>query len=133
MSDEPELTAEVASQLLAPKALPTPAPEHEGQTEPSKPADPATPAEEAPATPTDPAPPKLSAEQLELATRYGLSAEDVKRVHGETWAEKCEDAERLAALAKPEINAGEIAALAAYEQKHTDRSAWWLGGGGEAP
>jgi hypothetical protein len=82
---------------------------------------------------TEPAPPKLSADQLELATRYGLSAEDVKRVRGETWAEKCEDAERLAALAKPGVNEGELAALAAYGQKQADRKAWWLGGGGEAP
>jgi hypothetical protein len=54
-------------------------------------------------------------------------------VRGATLAEKCEDAQRLAALAKPRVNEGELAALAAYEQKHSDRAAWWLGGGGEAP
>ena len=83
MSNEPELTAEVASQLFGPKPLPTPEPD--SQTEPSKPADPATPAEaQAPATATD-ASPKLSPEQAELARRYGLSPENVKRVRGETW------------------------------------------------
>jgi ketosteroid isomerase-like protein len=81
----------------------------------------------------DATPPKLSADELELATRYGLSAENVKRVRGETWAEKCEDAKRLAELAKPEVNAGEKAALAAHAEKQTQRAAWWLGGGGKAP
>ena len=61
------------------------------------------------------------------------SAEDVKQVRGEDWGEKCEDAERLAALAKPRVNEGELAALAAHAQKESQRAAWWLGGGGEAP
>jgi hypothetical protein len=126
MSDEEvELTAEAARQLFAPKALPTPEPD--GQSEPSKPAESSEP------TSTEPGPPKLSADQLELATRYGLSAETVKRVRGDTWAEKCEDAERLAALARPRVNEGEIAALAAYGQKQAQRAAWWLGGGSKAP
>lgn len=41
---------------------------------------------------------KLDADQGELARRYGLSPEDVQRVRGETWGERCEDAERLAGL-----------------------------------
>jgi hypothetical protein len=45
---------------------------------------------------------ELNDEQAELARRYGLSAEDVKRVRGETWAEKCADAERLSNLAEPQ-------------------------------
>jgi hypothetical protein len=33
-----------------------------------------------------------------------LSDEDVQRVRGESWAEKCEDATRLANLAEPQSN-----------------------------
>jgi hypothetical protein len=127
---EPELTADVARQLFGRKTLPTPAPE--GQTEPSKPAESTKPPASTGPAPPEPTPPKLTADQLELATRYGLSAQDAKRVRGDSWAEKCEDAERLAELAKPGINEGELAALAAYGQKQTRRNAWWLGGGGEA-
>jgi len=109
---EPELTADVARQLFGRKELPEPDSQTDS-TSASKPAEPATPAEaQTPATPTEP---ELSADQLELATRYGLSAQDAKRVRGEIWTEKCEDAERLAALAKPGVNEGEIAALAARQ------------------
>jgi hypothetical protein len=72
---------------------------------------------------------ELDDEQAELARRYGLSSEDVKRVRGESWAERCDDAERLANLAEPQSirerarrhlqamqdnnpNVGELAALA---------------------
>ena len=118
---EPELTADVARQLFTPKPLPAP-----------EPSEPAESSESEASTEPGPPEPKLTADQLELATRYGLSAETVKRVRGDTWAETCEDAERLAALAKPRVNEGEIAALAAYGQKQSRRAAWWLGGGGGA-
>jgi hypothetical protein len=128
---ESELTADVARQLFGRKDLNEPV--SEGQAEPSKPAEYSEAAVSIEPAPPEPAPPKLSADELELASRYGLSAQDVKRVRGETWAEKCEDAERLAALDKPMVNAGEKAALAAHGQKQTRRAAWWPGGGGEAP
>lgn len=62
--------------------------------------------------------PELTDDQLELASRYNLSTEEVKRVRGKTWAEKCEDAQRLAAIPEARPNRGEIAALEAnkYEQ-----------------
>ena len=128
---EPELTADVARQLFGRKTLPTPEPE--GQTEPSKPAQSSEPAGSPEPAPPEPTPPKLTADQLELCRRYGLSAETVKRVRGEDWGEKCQDAERLAELARPRVNEGDIAALAAHGQKQTQRAAWWLGQGGEAP
>src|SRR5262245_49115393 len=56
---------------------------------------------------------ELSADQIELANRYGLSAPEVRRVRGRSWTEKCEDAERLAAIVSKQPNRGEIAALAA--------------------
>ena len=130
MSSEPELTPEIARSLFAAKKLPQP--EAEGQAEPNQPTESSEQVSTEPAPPETTAP-KLSVDKLELVARYGLSAENVKRVRGKTWAEKCEDAERLAALAKPRVNEGEIAALAAYEQMQSDRSAWWLGGGGTAP
>ncbi len=44
----------------------------------------------------------MNDEQAELARRYALSADELKRVHGETWSEKCADAERLAELREPQ-------------------------------
>jgi hypothetical protein len=130
MSDEVELTPELARKMFARKNLPQPEPD--SQAEPSEPAESSEPGSSDPAPP-DLTPPQLSANQLELCRRYGLTAEDVKRVRGATWAEKCEDAARLAELARPGVNEGELAALAAYGRKQSDRSAWWLGGGGQAP
>ena len=58
--------------------------------------------------------PELTDDQLELADRYGLTAQEVRRVRGRTWAERCSDAERLAAIVKQQPNRGEIAALEAH-------------------
>ena len=41
---------------------------------------------------------ELDDDHAELARRYSLSAEDAKRIRGNTWAERCEDAERLVGL-----------------------------------
>jgi hypothetical protein len=119
MSDEPELTAEVARQLFGRK--------DPNKTEPESQSEPTEPTE--PASSTKPAQiEKLSADELELCRRYGLTPETVKRVRGEDWSERCADAERLAALAKPAVNAGEIAALAAHQQKHVRQAERWTGG-----
>ena len=53
---------------------------------------------------------ELTDEQAELQRRYGLSDEGALRVRGDTWAERCEDAERLAetveAQSLPSVLAG---------------------------
>jgi hypothetical protein len=45
---------------------------------------------------------ELDDDQRELANRYDLPPLLVTRVRGETWPEKCEDAEKLAKLVHPE-------------------------------
>jgi hypothetical protein len=52
----------------------------------------------------DQTPVELNEDEAELARRYSLSPDDVKRVRGETWAERDQDAARLAATIehKPE-------------------------------
>ena len=44
---------------------------------------------------------ELSEEQRELQARYALSDEQVQRVRGASWGERCEDAERLVQLENP--------------------------------
>jgi hypothetical protein len=111
MSDEPELTPEIARSLFRrPEPEAASAPERPEHTEPETPAAPAAPREQQAET-TD-----LTEDQVELATRYGLLPQEVRRVRGQTWAEKCADAERLAAIVKAQPNRGEIAALAAHKK-----------------
>jgi hypothetical protein len=47
-------------------------------------------------------PVELDDEQLELVARYHLPPELVTRVRGGSWAERCEDAKRLAKLVREE-------------------------------
>lgn len=77
---------------------------------------------------------ELDGEQAELVRRCGLSATDAQQIRGDTWAEKCDDAQRLAGLAEPQSirerarrhlqamqdspNQGELAALAMLDHKH---------------
>jgi hypothetical protein len=103
--NEPELTPEIARSLFGGK----PEPESE-QPETAAEAVASTTAEQIEAEP------ELTADQLELADRYGLTAQEVRRVRGRSWAERCEDAERLAAIVKQQPNRGEIAALAAHKK-----------------
>ena len=76
MTDQ-ELTPEVAAAFFGKPSEPTAAPT------------------EAPEQPIV----ELDNDQTELARRYSLTAEDAKRIRGDTWAERCEDAERLVGLA----------------------------------
>ena len=62
--------------------------------------------------------PELTDDQRELAVRYGLSLQEVKRVRGRTWAERCQDAERLAAIVRQQPNRGELAALSIGKGHH---------------
>lgn len=106
MSEETELTPQNAGELLFGR----PNPESEGEQ--------TTVAEEAAAAAQQgEADSELTADQLELADRYGLTAQEVRRVRGKTWDEKCQDAQRSAEVVKQQPNRGEIAALSAHKTK----------------
>ena len=78
---EPELNAEIARKMF-------------GLAKPERTDEPTAAGEQPPAA-GEPAV-ELTDDERELARRYGLSPQDVKRVRGETWAERCQDAARLA-------------------------------------
>ena len=90
-----------------------------------------------------------NADEAELARRYSLSTEDVQRVRGESWAERCADAERLAQLSDSQSirdrarrhlqamqdkpNKGELAALTGHAERKAQATARLIGVGSEEP
>ncbi len=92
---------------------------------------------------------ELDTDQAELARRYSLSTEDVQHVRGESWAERCADAERLAQLSNSQSirdrarrhlqamqdnpNKGELAALTGHAERKAQATARLMGVGSEEP